>query len=128
MTQTIDLKIDLAGYDDARSIDLNQARRLIRGRRGHGNVETVRRWANPARGCRPRGPQGPVLVLPALKISGEWRTMPEWVEAFERKRQELGRQVATPPAARPARSREAAHHRAEAALDRAGVKAGARVT
>lgn len=118
----IELGIDLDSYDDVRSIGMREARALVRGRGGSAALEVVRRWASPHRGCRPLGDAGPVLVLPAIKVSGQLRTMPEWVEAFERKRQELGRRRPTPtPRQRPARSREAGHRRAERSLDREGV-------
>lgn len=125
MKDVIDLGIDLlAEYDDARSVGLEEARRLMRGRSGPVALEVARRWAG--RGCRPAGPEGPVLFLPAVKISHEWRTLPEWVRAFERKRLELETcGVAPPPTARPERSRAAGHRHAERRLDALGCgKAG----
>lgn len=118
---TIDLGARIEDFDERRSVGMNEARRMMRGRRGDGaSLEVVRRYANPKRGCRPLGKAGPLLVLPAVRVGGELRTMPEWVRAFCRARAVL---LSRPeaPAARPARGREAAARRAEEALDRAGV-------
>jgi hypothetical protein len=116
----------LEEYDESRSIDMTQARRMLRGRGGaDASLEVVRRWTNPVRGCRPLGPKGPTLVLPCVKIGGQLRTMPSWVEAFRAARERVtARGLGPPPLAeRPARSREAGRRRAGEVLDRAGVKA-----
>lgn len=116
------LGIDLRGFDGTRAITMSQARKIIRGRKGDASVETVRRWASPHTGCRPAGPDGPLLVLPAVRLNGLLYTMAEWVEAFERARQELGRRpVRERVSHRTPRQRRAAHRRAEAYLDRKGV-------
>lgn len=75
---------ELAPYDDATSLDMTGARALLRGRYGSAALEVVRRYANPRRGCRPMGPDGPMIVLPAVKSGGRLRTMRQWCEAFTR--------------------------------------------
>lgn len=107
----------LCAYSDPESISIEEARALVRGRKGRVALDVIRRWAK--KGCRPCGPDGPLLKLPALKMSGALRTMPDWVRAFESRRQELGR----PQQAKavPARAGAPAHRASEAYLDRAGV-------
>lgn len=119
----LDLKIDWGAYDEQTSIGMAEARKLLHGRRRGGGValDVVRRWAKY--GCRPAGALGPVLHFPAVKINHEWRTMPAWVEAFERARQELGRSKAQPTQRLDVspRKRQAALRRADARLDAAGI-------
>jgi hypothetical protein len=110
-------------YDEACSIDLTQARKLIRGRKGgDASLEVVRRYCNPKRGCRPLGEGGPVIVLAVVKVAGRLRTMPGWVREFCEARAAATARLPPPPTTRSKRSRDAAYRRAEEALDRAGVK------
>lgn len=111
----------------SRAIGLTDAARLMRGRRGKNPaVETVRRWANPARGCYPSGQSGPQLVLRTHRVNGELLTLREWVEEFERARAALGARpvVVKLETERKGPKRQRAHDRAEAALDRQGVPRG----
>ena len=104
-------------------IGLAAAAKLMRGRGGKPpSIESLRRWANPLRGYRPCGPTGPTLVLQTVKLNGEFLTCERWVREFEAARERAGVRAAPPVLARPARSRAAAHRRAEEALDRAGVR------
>lgn len=113
---------DLEPYDEARSLGLREARKLIRGRGGKpANLESVRLWVTEAHGCRPFGDNGPKLILRATKINGEWRTMPGWIAAFERERAEAGQRASQVMPERSPRSRHAAHRRAEEALKKMGV-------
>src|SRR5262249_62001467 len=99
------------------------ARKLLRGRGGRSpSLETVRRWASPRRGSRPAGPNGPRLVLRAIRLGGELLMLPEWVEEFERERRRLGVRTPAPgaPRDRTDRQRRRAYERAEAELDRRG--------
>jgi hypothetical protein len=69
------------------AIGLSEAARLVRGRGGRpACVETLRRWANPKRGCRPAGKCGPKLVLKTHKLNNEILTLPQWVREFEQDR------------------------------------------
>lgn len=89
-------------FDLSRAIGLCQASQLMRGKSGQRPaVETVRRWANPKRGCYPAGRSGPRLVLQTHKLNGEILTMPEWVAAFEADRVELSLRLIQPPSAVP---------------------------
>ena len=45
-------------------------------------LQTLRRWSNPKRGCQPIGKDGPIILLPMLKINGGLITMPDWLEWF----------------------------------------------
>lgn len=122
MDGRVDLRIDPDSFDAAKALDLEAARKLLRGRWGDLGWSTAHRWAT--HGCRPAGKDGPVLVLPTLLLSGRRLTMPEWVAKFERERARLG-MAAQPDRARmprPRRQREAAHKRAEERLRKAGVK------
>jgi hypothetical protein len=86
----IDLGIDLhATFDPTQALNLTQAAKRLKTRKGHLHLEIVQRWANPERGCRPAGRDGPVLVLPMVRVGGRRLTMPAWVEAFEQMRQQL---------------------------------------
>lgn len=109
--------------DISRAIGLTEAAKLMRGRGGKSpSVETIRRWANPKKGCWPAGKEGPQLLLRTVRYNGELVTLPEWVQEFERLRVALGLREPLPPSERPRpmRSRMAAHRRAEEALDRMG--------
>lgn len=104
-------------FDAAQALTMVQAARLLRGRKGNPHPDVMRRWASPLRGCR----VGPLqLLLPVVKVGGVLLTMPAWVEAFGRMRARLGRRQAAKQA-RPAGRRAAAHRRAEARLDAAGI-------
>lgn len=79
-------------YDEAKSIGMQEARKLVRGKGGRPpSLEGFRRFANPLRGCRPLGPGGPLIVLPTVRVAGELRTMPQWVAAFSKARAEATR-------------------------------------
>lgn len=111
-------------FDLSRAIGLSRAAPLMRGKGGRApSVETVRRWANPARGCYPAGAGGPHLVLRTHKLNGEILTMPEWVEAFELERVRLSdrQSAAAQPVERTSRKRQGEVKRAQARLDRAGI-------
>lgn len=115
---TVDVEVDLS-----RAIGLAAAAKLMRGRGGKPpSVESVRRWANPKRGCRPRGKDGPQVLLMTIRVSNELVTLPEWVQAFEAKRAQLGLRGAQ-PAAPPVsdRTRQAENRRADEVLARAGI-------
>jgi hypothetical protein len=117
---TIDLG-PLEEFDQDRAIDLKEARKLLRGRGGPASLEVVRRWTHPRHGCRPQGPDGLRVVLPAVKLAGCWFTMPSWAAAFEKARQRLGLQAARNVdfATSPAKA-SAAHRRAVEQLRRDG--------
>ena len=105
-------------------ISMAQAAKMIRGRGNRSvNVETLRRWANPRRGCYPAGPDGPQLLLKTVRISNELITRPVWVEAFEAERLRLGQREQLPPPPRePSSRRRAAENRlADEILDRMGI-------
>lgn len=71
--------------DPARALTLREVRERYHFK-GRGNrpinLHTLRRWANPKRGFRPAGLDGPTLLLPALLRGNELITMPEWVDWF----------------------------------------------
>lgn len=80
-----------AGDGAGNWISMSEAAELMRGRGGRKlNVETVRRWANPKRGCRPLGNEGPVLLLQTARVNGYLVTTREWVLDFESERVRLG--------------------------------------
>src|SRR5438034_6956519 len=85
----VDLGIDFGTFDRQRAVTLTHATKLMKGRKGHLHREIVLRWANPRRGYRPAGPDGPVLLLPLVKVDGLRLTMPEWILAFEDMRKRL---------------------------------------
>jgi hypothetical protein len=89
-------------FDISEAISLNDARKLMRGRRGRRpSIDTVRRWASLNRGCYPLGPKGPKILLMSIKFNGEVLTHPDWVEAFERRRLQLAFQRNAPPKGTP---------------------------
>src|SRR5262245_64179217 len=104
----------------AEQLSLAEAAKLMRGRgrRQHPAVETVRRWANPNRGCTAGSAK---LVLRSVRIGGDVITCAAWVEEFERARMTAGRREQPPPPARTIRQRRLAHERAERNLDAAGI-------
>lgn len=106
--------------DLSKAISLTEAAKLIRGKGGRPpSVVTLRRWANPRKGCYPQGAGGPCVVLHTVRVSGDILTTREWVEAFERARVKAGDRLASP--VRSPRAAKAAHRRAEAELDRKGI-------
>lgn len=110
-------------HDDVkRCIGLKAAAALLRGRGGKPpSLDTVRRWANPRRGYRPRGNYaGPPLVLATCRLGNDLVTLPEWVEEFERRRFQMGTTRVMPT--RTPRQAAAALRRAEEYLDAQGVK------
>lgn len=109
--------LSLAPYDPARSLGVREAAQLLRGRGNRLGVshEAVRRWCRVGSNCR-----GETVVLPSARIGQELRIMPEWIEWFELRRAEKGMRTA-PVLARPARSRRAAHRRADERLRLAGM-------
>lgn len=118
----LDLGIDPETFDLARAIDMIDAAKLVRGRGGRRiNVQTVRRFANPKRGCKPLGSDGPWLVLPTVWHSGSRLTMPEWVAVFEAARIAAGRgAIRSRTPGRTGRQETAAQRRAKAELERQG--------
>lgn len=105
-----------------RAIGLARACELLRGREGRPPaLATVRGWARPGEGYRPRGWRGEPVVLRTVVVGRDYLTLPEWVAEFERERLRLGQLARQGPPAAPARKAQAMHRRAEAALDEAGV-------
>ena len=105
-------------------IELTQAAKLMRGRGGRApSIETLRRWANHKRGCRPLGELGPTIFLRVARVNGYLVTREEWVREFERQRVAIG--TREPPQEVPNRERRASIARANARLDRAGIGNGA---
>ncbi len=105
------------------AIGMGQAASMMMGKRGRRgvHVDTARRWANPLKGCPLPG--GDTAVLATVRWCGDLLTLPEWVEAFERRRAAgLVVTKARCQAARPARARKAAQRQAGQVLDRMGVK------
>lgn len=105
-----------------RCIGLSAAAGGMRGRGGKpASLDSVRRWADPARGYRPRGYTGPALVLATSRLGGDVVTLPEWVAEFEAARFALGTTRVVPRL--PAGRRELLSQRkAEEYLDAQGVK------
>lgn len=118
------LQIDIDDFDRAKAVSLTEAAKLMCGKGGkHPSVETLRRWANPERGCRPSGPDGDRIVLPTVRLGGELLTMPAWVEWFEQMRVRLGaRTVIKPELPQTPGQRLRAQAQATARLDREGVR------
>ncbi len=104
-----------------RALSLAEAAALLRGRGGkRPSLCTVRRWANPRRGCKVPGRPEPV-ILTTVRCGQDVLTLPEWVEAFSRAR--VSSRPAQPPAVeRPPLARSVAARAAAARLDRAGIK------
>src|SRR5581483_2545307 len=95
----VDLGINPATFDRQRALTLTQAAKLMKGRKGHIHREVILRWANPRRGYRPFGPDGPTLILPVVRVEGMRLTMAAWVLAFEAARKTLLAQEDVPAAA-----------------------------
>lgn len=119
--QTNDDELDLT-----RAISLTEAAKLMRGRGGkRPSVETVRRWANPKKGCWPqgRGEGRRQLLLRVVRLNGEMLTSETWVRDFELARARLGARPQPDPRLqlRTPRQREAAQRRARERLARDGI-------
>lgn len=72
-------------------IGLSDARLLMSGRDGgYPSTDTLRRWADKTKGCKPAGRRGPTIYLQAIVRHGEMLTCAEWVAEFERQRQLIG--------------------------------------
>jgi hypothetical protein len=106
-------------YDRRLGLSMAQASARMQGRAGkRPSLQTVRRWASPRRGCRPQGEDGPILVLPVVKIGCELSTTAAWVDWFEEMRARMGQRARPPELAyRTPRQAAAAHRRAAAELD-----------
>lgn len=114
---------ELSADQMGRLIGLADAAKLLRGRDGQPpNVATVRGWARPEEGYRPRCWKGEPVVLRTVVVGRDYLTLPEWVAEFERGRLRVGQLARQRPPAAPARKAKAMHRRAEAALDKAGVR------
>lgn len=89
----VDLGIDLASFEPARALSIKDAcEQVLRGRQQRPlHPEVARRWI--VQGCFPAGKDGAYVRLPAIMWAGAWHTMPEWCEAFERKRVEIGQRL-----------------------------------
>lgn len=85
------MNFDLTTFDASKALTLRQAidtgRLTFRGRKP--TLLLVQRWSNPRIGCKPLGPGGPCLVLPAIITGREKLTMPEWIDWFVRERSTL---------------------------------------
>lgn len=93
--EVVNLGVDVeAMFDATKCIDLAAARKLLKGRKGPPSMESVRLWVS--QGCRPQGADGPILILPSVKIGGKRWTMPDWVDRFERTRIALGTPTPAP--------------------------------
>lgn len=114
----------MTSFDIHKAINLSKAALLVRGKGGNPiTVETLRRWANPKRGCFPAGKEGPRLVLPTHKANGEILVMPDWVTWFEEERARLSERGPKPaPAPMPTtKQRRREIGRAAKGLDEAGI-------
>lgn len=85
------------GYDllpGEELITIADASKLLRGHRGKGaGIDVIRRWMNPLRGALPLGPDGPRVVLKAVKVGGRLWTTARWCDDFDRQRMKLGWQA-----------------------------------
>jgi hypothetical protein len=112
-------------FDLKRAIGMAKAARLLRSRGGKApNIETLRRWANPKKGCRPTGADGPKLFLRTVRIGNELLTMPEWVEHFEAERIRQGERQPLPPRPPSNRRRAAESREADRIFAAAGMRPG----
>jgi hypothetical protein len=112
----------MSSADEAVSdwLSMEDAQKLIRGRRGRVNLGVLRRWTHPGLGCRPLGDAGPRIVLRAEKVGGRLWTTLAWVREFEAARSAAAQRPAFEADVSP-RRREAAYRRAEKRLDEAGI-------
>jgi hypothetical protein len=100
----------LEPFDDARAIDLNEARKHIRPERGDRlNLQLLQRWV--CRGWKPRRSGIPPLKFPVVRWGVRYLVMPSWVEAWKQARVRLG-SVQLRPAVHPAARRRAVRHTA----------------
>jgi hypothetical protein len=91
----------LEPFDDARAIDLNAARAMIRPERGDRlNLQLLQRWV--CRGWKPRRSGIPPLKFPAVRWGVRYLTMPSWLDAWKAARARLGASQLR-PAAHPGR-------------------------
>ncbi len=118
----VDLGIDVqATFVKEEAVSLIGASKLLRGRYGRPDHNSVLRWANEHRGYTCNGFR---VVLPSIKLGGIRWTMPEWVRAFEAARTEVGtrRQPREKPIGpQPILRRIRLHAEAEARLFAKGV-------
>jgi hypothetical protein len=102
-------------YDDAKSIGVEEFRKMVPGRKGRPmTADTVREWCRVGYGetrLRPRH----------VRVGGHLRFMKSWVREFLAGRVAAGA-MPPPPKGPTERQRAASHRRAEKALDRMGVK------
>ena len=110
-------------FDLSAAISVNEAARLLRGRRGKPpSTSTVRRWANTRKGLHPGGPDGPWIALRKARANNEILFMRSWVEEFERERSRLGSMTPESPTVRTSRQKERDRTRTKAELAQLGVK------
>ncbi len=83
-------------------------------------LETLRRWANPKRGCRVNGVR---LVLCTVRVGRDLLTTAEWVKAFDAERLRAGLRSEVPEATLPRSpsKRRQGHERATRTLEAAGI-------
>ncbi len=106
-----------------RLIGLAEATMMLRGREGRPpNVATVRGWARPGEGYRPRAWKGEPVILRTVVVGRDYLTLPEWIAEFERERLRIGQLARQRPPAVTARKARALHRRAAKALDQSGVR------
>jgi hypothetical protein len=103
-----------------RAIGLAEAAKSMRpGRNGRPPTpKTLRAYADPDRGYRPLGWNGPPVVLMTVRVGQYICTLPEWVERFERERAEVGTMLRVRVKVENSRSRKASIRRANEYLDR----------
>lgn len=113
----IDVRED---FDRSGAITLDQVveQKLITGRGGSVRRDTLARWCRT--GCEIGGA---IVKIPAVKIAGEWLTMPEWAKAFENHRIEGGIPDDQPRRETP-RQREREQKRSEERMRKKGFKVG----
>lgn len=104
------------------AIDLHEACKYLRGRKGRLAYTVAQRFANENRGCRPLK-DGPLIILPTIAYAGKRWLMVSWAQAFQRAREELcaKRWTRADPARTP-RQTASAHKRAVRDLAKDGFK------
>lgn len=123
-----DWGIDPATFNADDAWDLSDVARsgLIPGREAGKRIclQTVQRYANRKKGCRPLGPAGPRLVLPAILQGHKHKTMKAWVELFRKKALEVEAAGSdASPRPRTEQQAKAGHKRAMANLAKEGFAA-----
>jgi len=113
----IDIRKD---FDRSKAITLEEVvkQKIITGRKGSIRRDTLARWCRT--GCEIGGA---IVRLPAVKIAGEWLTMPEWAEVFEKHRIEGGIPDDQPRRETP-RQLEREQKRSEERMRKEGFKVG----